>query len=60
LVKASPTETAKGEAKNVTSEGEDFQAAFAKFLKEDVEVDTPWPTFNKKLKHKFENPERPF
>lgn len=57
LVKASPTETPKGEAKNVTSEGEDFQAAFAKFLKEDVEVDTPWPTFNKKLKHKFENPE---
>ncbi|MFN7747113.1 MAG: DUF3667 domain-containing protein [Hyphomonadaceae bacterium] len=57
LVKASPTETPKGEAKNITSEGEDFQAAFAKFLKEDVEVDTPWPTFNKKLKHKFENPE---
>lgn len=57
LVKASPTETPKGEAKNVTSEGEDFQAAFAKFLKEDVEVDTPWPTFNKKLKSKFENPE---
>lgn len=57
LVKASPAETPKGEAKNVTSEGEDFQAAFAKFLKEDVEVDTPWPTFNKKLKHKFENPE---
>lgn len=57
LVKASPTETPKGEAKSVTSEGEDFQAAFAKFLKEDVEVDTPWPTFNKKLKHKFENPE---
>ncbi len=57
LVKAAPKEATKGEAKNVSIEGEDFQASFAKFLKEDVKVDTPWPTFNKKLKHKLENPE---
>jgi hypothetical protein len=57
LVKAAPAEVTKGEAKNVTVQGEDFQASFAKFLKEEVQVDTPWPTFNKKLKHKLENPE---
>ena len=57
LVKASPPEAIKGEAKDATIEGEDFQASFAKFLKEDFEIDTPWPTFNKKLKHKLENPE---
>jgi hypothetical protein len=57
VVKAAPKEATKGEAKNVSIEGEDFQASFAKFLKEDVKVDTPWPTFNKKLKHKLENPE---
>ena len=57
LVKAAPPEATKGESKEVTIEGEDFQANFAKFLKEEVNVDTPWPTFNKKLKHKLENPE---
>jgi hypothetical protein len=57
LVKAAPAEANKGEAKNSTVEGMDFQASFAKFLKEEVQVDTPWPTFNKKLKQKFENPE---
>ena len=57
LVKAAPQEATKGEAKEVNVEGEGFQASFAKFLKEEVNVDTPWPTFNKKLKHKLENPE---
>jgi hypothetical protein len=57
LVKAAPPKETKGKAKSVTLEGGDFQASFAKFLKEDVQVDTPWPTFNKKLKHKLENPE---
>jgi hypothetical protein len=57
LVKATPQEASKGEAKSVSIEGGDFQASFARFLKEEVQVDTPWPTFNKKLKHKLENPE---
>ena len=57
LVKAAPEEAITGEAKNVTIEGGDFQASFAKFLKDDVNINTPWPTFNKKLKHKLENPE---
>jgi hypothetical protein len=57
LVKASPSEVTKGETKDVTIEGGDFQASFAKFLKEEVKVKTPWPAFNKKLKHKLENPE---
>jgi hypothetical protein len=57
LVKAAPPEATKGDSKEVTIEGEDFQTSFAKFLKEEVNVDTPWPTFNKKLKHKLENPE---
>jgi len=57
LVKASPSEVTKGETKDVTIEGGDFQASFAKFLKEEVKVETPWPAFNKKLKHKLENPE---
>jgi hypothetical protein len=57
LVKASPPEAIKGETKEVTIEEGDFQTSFAKFVKEEVEVDTPWPAFNKKLKHKLENPE---
>lgn len=57
LVKDAPEEAITGEAKVVTIEGEDFQSSFARFLKEDVKIDTPWPTINKKIKHKLENPE---
>jgi len=57
LVKATPEEAITGETRGVTIEGDDFQASFAKFLKDDVHVNTPWPSVNKKLKHKLENPD---
>jgi hypothetical protein len=57
FVKASPpTQTANTQTLELSSDG-DGQAAFAKFLSEDVKINTPWPTLNKKIKHKLENPE---
>lgn len=57
VVKATPEEAVSGSAAHTTIEGDDFQASLAKFLKEEVKINTPWPEINKKLKHKLENPE---
>lgn len=62
LVKAMPEEAvsgeaASGQAKSATIEGEDLQSSLAKFLKEEVHVNTPWQTLNKKIEHKLENPD---
>jgi hypothetical protein len=57
LVKAAPEEAISGESRDVTIEGGDLQTSLAKFLKEEVHINTPWPSLNKKLKHKLENPE---
>jgi hypothetical protein len=57
IVKATPpTQTTNTQTLELSSDG-DWQASFAKFLSEDVKINTPWPTFNKKIKHKLENPE---
>lgn len=57
LVKAAPEEAISGKSQDVTLEGGDLQTSLAKFLKEEVHINTPWPSLNKKLKHKLENPE---
>ena len=57
LVKAAPTTTGNAASELTLSSDGDWQAAFTKFLSEDVKINTPWPTFNKKIKHKLENPE---
>lgn len=57
LVESNAPATAQIQSGNVTAAGNDFQTNFANFLKSDVQIESPWPELNEKLRHKLQNPE---
>lgn len=57
LVEAGGAETGTADTSVTINEEADLQKLIQDFVKNDIEINTPWPEINKKISHKLQNPE---